>query len=98
MAKDSDHAVSHEGESRRVQFSHTWQDMPDEDIADQYILEAGDPDHIFTDSAMDAFDRLRERRGEGRFARCTQRMDGPDHPSHAWAGRGFNRRDGESTT
>jgi hypothetical protein len=31
-------------------------------------------------------------------ARCTHRMDDPNHPSHGWAGRGFTVRDGESTT
>jgi hypothetical protein len=55
-------------------------------IEEQYIFELPDPIQVFTESAMDAFDRLQARRHEGRFARM------------GWAGRGFNRRDGESTT
>ncbi len=98
MAKDSDHAVAHE-EGVVSLFGRTWLDMPgDTPIGGLYITEQPDPYQVFTESAMDAYDRLQARRGEGRFARCTHRMDDPNHPSHSWAGHGFNRRDGESTT
>jgi hypothetical protein len=86
VAEDSEHAVGVETGVVSL-FGHTWLDMPgDTPIGEQYILESGDPYQVFTESAMDAFDRLQARRHEGRFARLN------------WAGRGFTRRDGESTT
>jgi hypothetical protein len=92
VASDSEHAVGVETGVVSL-FGHTWQDMPgDTPIADQYVLEPGvfgadDSYQVFTESAMDAFDRLQARRHEARFASVLD-----------WAGRGFNRRDGESTT
>jgi hypothetical protein len=86
VAEDSEYATSRE-EGVVNPFSRTWQGMSgDTPIEEQYILESPDSYQIFTKSMMDAFDRMQQRWHRGRFEQIP------------WAGRGFNGRDGESTT